>query len=269
MLTARTNRTTTRRDCRCSRAQHRHGTRDAYNRDQCRCPPCTAANAAAARRHRLCHAQQAWNGTSAWVPAIGTRRRLQALTAAGWSTRQLADRMGVTSNAIAQLRNTSQHRVLTTTADNVTALYDQCRHRTPPGRYQLRARRHAEARRWPPPAEWNGLNLDDPETGPGQLQHAAGTQTEHSATWRSAASCSTADPRLFDIPASAGTSSIRLRRAVALCSTCPVATRCLVEAIKAGDVGLRGGVLLVRPNESSARLAHRRLTEIETRQGAA
>lgn len=176
--------------------------------------------------------------------------------------------MGVTRSAVAQLRSTSQHRVLGTTAADVAALYEQCRRRTPPGRYQLRARRYAEARGWPSPAEWDGLDLDDPQARPGQLPHAAGTQIEYSATWRDAASCRTADPRLFDIvPATA--SITRVRRAAALCGACPVATRCLVEAIKAGDVGLRGGVLLLRPNESSAKLAHRRLTETGPQRGAA
>ena len=176
--------------------------------------------------------------------------------------------MGVTSNAIAQLRTTSQRRVLSTTAADIAALYDQCRRRTPPGRYQLRVRRYAEARHWPSPSQWEGLDLDDPYARPGQLRHAPGTQVEHRATWRGAASCSTADPGLFDVPATANSSSTRLRRAVALCGACPVATRCLVEAIKAGDVGLRGGVLLLRPNESSARLGHRRVTEAP-RRGAA
>lgn len=274
MLTARTNRTNgtnrtaTRRDCQCRRARHRHGTRDAYNRDQCRCDPCTAANAAAAGRHRLRRAEQAWHGTSPWAPAIGTRRRLQALTAAGWSTGQLADRLGVTKSAVAQLRSTSQHRVLATTAGNVATLYEQCLRRTPPGRYQLRARRYAEARAWPSPAEWDGLDLDDPYTRPGQLQHTPGTQAEHTATWQNEAACAAENPRLFDLPGPRTSHVTRLHRAAAICGTCPVATRCLVEAIKAGDVGLRGGVLLVRPNQSSARLSHRRIAAAPKR-GAA
>lgn len=268
MLTARTNQTTTRRDCQCRRAQHRHGTRDAYNRDRCRCDPCTAANAAAARRHRLSRARQGWHGTSAWAPALGTRRRLQALTAAGWSTQALAERLGVTKSAIANLRSTTQDRVLGATAADVAALYEQCRRRTPPGRYQLRARRYAEARGWPTPAAWAGLDLDNPHARPGQMQHPPGTPLEHTATWQNEAACTVEDPALFDLP-KPGTSNVtRLHRAAAICGTCPVATRCLVEAIKAGDVGLRGGVLLMHPNQSSARLTHRRIADAPKR-GAA
>lgn len=177
--------------------------------------------------------------------------------------------MDVTKSAVAQLRNTSQTRVLGTTAADVAALYEQCRRRTPPGRYQLRARRYAEARGWPSPAEWARLDLDDPHARPGQMQHAPGTQIEHTATWQNEAACTVEDPTLFDLPGARTSNLTRLHRAAAICGTCPVATRCLVEAIKAGDVGLRGGVLLLRPNESSARLAHRRLTETDTQRGAA
>lgn len=100
------------------------------------------------------------------MPAIGTRRRLQALTAAGWSASQLAARLGVTRSAIAQLRSTHQTRVLATTAGDVAALYEACWWHTPPGRYQARTERYAEARGWVPPWRWDGLDLDDPAAEP-------------------------------------------------------------------------------------------------------
>ena len=106
------------------------------------------------------------------MPAIGTRRRLQALTAAGWSTSQLADRLGVTKSAIAQLRSTHQTRVLANTASDVAALYEACWWRTPLGRYRARAERYAEARGWVPPWRWDGLDLDDPAAEPHHPQLA-------------------------------------------------------------------------------------------------
>jgi transposase len=106
-----------------------------------------------------------------WVPAVGTRRRLQALTAAGWSSSQLAERLGVTKSAIAQLRRVGQDRVLATTAGDVAALYDRCWWRTPPGRYQARAERYAAAQGWRPPWDWDGVDLDDPAAAP--LEHGA------------------------------------------------------------------------------------------------
>ncbi len=107
-----------------------------------------------------------WHGTSPWAPAVGTRRRLQALTAVGWSTSQLADRLGVSKSAIAQLRSTDQARVLATTSADVAVLYEACWWRTPPGRYQARAERYAEARGWVPPWRWDGVDMDDPEAQP-------------------------------------------------------------------------------------------------------
>ena len=107
-----------------------------------------------------------WQGTSPWAHAVGTRRRLQALSAAGWSTRQLAARLGVTASAIAQLRSTGRQRVLARTAADVAVLYDDCWWRTPPGRYQARAEGYAEAQGWVPPWRWHGVELDDPDATP-------------------------------------------------------------------------------------------------------
>ncbi len=159
---------TTRRECQCRRARHRHGTRNAYLRDRCRCRPCRAANNAHQRALQRARAAHAWRGrgTSPWASATGIRRRLQALTASGWSSSQLGDRLGVSKSAVAQLRSTGQARVLATTAVDIAALYEACWWRTPPGRYQARAERYAEARDWVPPWRWDGVDLDDPEARP-------------------------------------------------------------------------------------------------------
>lgn len=154
------------RDCRCPRARHRHGTRDAYLRDRCRCAPCRAANSAHQRGFRRARAVHTWHGTSAWVGAIGTRRRLQALSAAGWSAGELAVRLGVSRSAVAQLRTVRQARVLAATAGDVAVLYDSCWWRTPGGRYQARSERYAQARGWVPPWRWDGVDIDDPDARP-------------------------------------------------------------------------------------------------------
>lgn len=162
----RTDPVAERRECRCRRARHCHGTRDAYLRDRCRCRRCRAANNAHQRGLQRGRAVDRWHGTSPWVATIGARRRLQALTAAGWSTSQLATRLGVSKSAIAQLRSTGQDRMLAPTADTVAALYEDCWWRTPPGRYQARAERYAEARGWVPPWRWDGRDIDDPAASP-------------------------------------------------------------------------------------------------------
>jgi hypothetical protein len=109
----------------------------------------------------------AWYGTSAWADATGTQRRLQALSAAGWSASQLGELLGVTRGAVAQLRSTDQPRVLHSTAANVAALYDACWWRTPPpGRYQARCERYAEQQGWVGPWRWDGVDIDDPGATP-------------------------------------------------------------------------------------------------------
>ena len=113
-------------------------------------------------------AQHAWHGTSAWVPAVGTRRRLQALAASGWSTSRLAARLSVTRSAVAQLRSTGQHRVLAATAAAVAGLYEDCWWRTPPGpaRDHARAETWAAKHGWIPSWRWYGRDLDDPSAAP-------------------------------------------------------------------------------------------------------
>lgn len=154
------------RDCRCVRARHRRGTRDAYLRDRCRCPACRTGNSAHQREFRRARAVHAWHGTSAWVDAVGTRRRLQALSAAGWSASQLAHRLGVSRSAVAQLRRVKQDRVLAATASDVAVLYDTCWWRTPPGSYQARSERYADERGRVPPWRWDGVAIDDPAARP-------------------------------------------------------------------------------------------------------
>jgi transcriptional regulator with XRE-family HTH domain len=155
------------RDCRCPRARHRHGTLGAYKRDRCRCTRCRAANTAAAQRRRRLLAAAHWNGAGpVWVHPAGTRRRLQALTAAGWTTTQLASALGVTRSAVAHLRNLRQDRVLTVTAASVATLYDRLWWRTPPQPSTTRSERYAERHQWMPPWRWDGADIDDPAAEP-------------------------------------------------------------------------------------------------------
>ena len=84
--------------------------------------------------------------------------------------------------------------------------------------------------------------------------------------WRRLAACVAVDPRLFDPPEwyeSAHVVRSRPRTAGAVCARCPVGAACLQDAVDCGDVGFRGGVLLVRKNLSAARptarLVERRL----------
>jgi WhiB family transcriptional regulator, redox-sensing transcriptional regulator len=69
------------------------------------------------------------------------------------------------------------------------------------------------------------------------------------ARWRLDAACRDHDPALFD-PVEAGETRAhitnRLAIALAVCADCPVRAECRTEADDLGDLGVRGGVLLVR-----------------------
>lgn len=105
-----------------------------------------------------------------WTAAAGTQRRLQALIACGWSQNQLALRIGMPNQRIAQILRVGT--VHATTALAVRALYDDLWD-TPPraddrwSRISVsRSRRHAADRGWPPPQAWDDDVIDDPAAPP-------------------------------------------------------------------------------------------------------
>ncbi|MEN1976879.1 hypothetical protein [Cellulomonas olei] len=108
---------------------------------------------------------------SAEVDAIGTRRRLQALTALGWSVSRIATDFGLDRQALdAALRG--RPKVLARTADAVRAAFDAIGDRRAPDATHrekiaaARARARAEAAGWAPPAAWDPEQLDDATATP-------------------------------------------------------------------------------------------------------
>jgi hypothetical protein len=103
------------------------------------------------------------------VGATGTRRRLQALTAAGWPLHHLAVRLGMTDPNYNTML--SRPRVTAGTARAVRDLYDQL-WRAHPREHGVgaqpfsRARNHAIAHRWAPVGAWDDDTIDDPQAYP-------------------------------------------------------------------------------------------------------
>lgn len=96
----------------------------------------------------------------AFIDATGTRRRLQALVALGWTQTELGRRIGWTTanlNALILRSDT----VTRATADLVTELYEQLSMRLGPS---TRARSVATRRGWAPPLAWD--NIDNPNEQP-------------------------------------------------------------------------------------------------------
>ncbi len=134
-----------------------HGTPARYSAG-CRCAPCSAATARRQSRYRL----DVLTGNPHMLNAVGTRRRIQALSAIGWTYGDLAERLGVTRSAVHHLTD-ERPRIEATTARRITALYDRLS-MTPGPSAITRAR--ALAAGWPPPLAWDDDTIDDPTAKP-------------------------------------------------------------------------------------------------------
>jgi transcriptional regulator with XRE-family HTH domain len=134
----------------------RHGDARAYFSNRCRCPDAITDAGRYENRRRLA----ALAGRPYSVPAIGTRRRLQALAAIGWTYEHLAERLGCKRSNVAQLAHKEMTWVRRDTALRVKALYDQLA--MTPGPSAASARR-AAAKGWLPPLAWDDDLIDLPE----------------------------------------------------------------------------------------------------------
>lgn len=132
-----------------------------YQRRGCRCPVARQAAMDARRRWYARNAER--RGRTKLPPKVdgtGTRRRLQALSTAGWGLKELAPMLGVSTQRVLQLR--TQDRVLTTVEERVRSVFTIIGNQVGPnGRAQGAARR----RDWIP-ASWWGDGLDDPDVKP-------------------------------------------------------------------------------------------------------
>lgn len=104
------------------------------------------------------------------VDSRGTRRRIRALMALGWSTTQLDEALGqkrtYTASVVA-----SPNPIRRTTAQRYAALYAQFSMSLPPTetRYQkqraTRVRNLARRNGWSPPLAWNDIDTDEEPQG--------------------------------------------------------------------------------------------------------
>jgi len=104
------------------------------------------------------------------VGGAGTRRRVQALVAAGWSQAQLAGQLVTLPGRVGALLR--EERVTAGKAAAVRGLYERLWNQPPPeGNHRARiaasrARNYAAARRWAPPMAWDDEELDKPDGRP-------------------------------------------------------------------------------------------------------
>lgn len=98
-----------------------------------------------------------------WLNGTGTRRRLQALAATGWSANAIATRTGLSARWLLELRRGKNTRVERRTDQRIRAVYDQLWDQ--PGPCPI-ARRLAARAGWPPPMAWDDHSIDDPAAAP-------------------------------------------------------------------------------------------------------
>lgn len=106
------------------------------------------------------------------VPAVGSRRRLQALVHQGWSVQKLANRLGVDRQRLDSLVHGLHAMVTAETAVAVRELYDDLWDQAPPERSRedrsaaAAARTRARRAGWAPPLAWDEDTIDDPAAVP-------------------------------------------------------------------------------------------------------
>lgn len=150
-----------RRDCRCPRARHEHGTVLAYNNDGCRCERCATVRAQYIKwwRHEFYRRIEAGE-PAGLVDGTGTRLRLQALAALGWSTTSIGAHLRVTQSRASEMR-LHDGNVRRELALRVVALYDELWNVVPTGRGSERARRYASGQGWLRPLDLDDDTIDD------------------------------------------------------------------------------------------------------------
>lgn len=114
-----------------------------------------------------------------FVDGLGTRRRVQALVALGWSQSKLGARLGMAQGNLWRIMELGTP-IRASTARAVSRLYDELWDSAPPATDQRerisvnRSLRHARERGWAPPMAWDEGAIDDPAAMPNVVGHDEG-----------------------------------------------------------------------------------------------
>lgn len=135
--------------------------------------PCDACRKASSRDHNV-RMLLTMQGTPPTVPALGTQRRIRALMRLGWTSADIAPRMGSSPEYVQYLARDGRSRVWRKTAEQVDAAFrSMC---MTPGPSTITTKR-AEKKGWAPPLAWD--DIDDPnETPQGFGTFCESTHTE-------------------------------------------------------------------------------------------
>ena len=97
------------------------------------------------------------------LPVVGTRRRLRALTRAGWAGAHVAAQAGVSPSTLSPLLLDNRDRVSVVVEQAVRGVYGRLGDRLGGN---VRALSRAHRLGWPAPWDWAGLDMDDPGVVP-------------------------------------------------------------------------------------------------------
>lgn len=140
------------------------------------------------------------------VDALGTIRRLQALSAAGWKHETMAGWLAMSAKNFARLICGRQGHVAAWRARRAAALYEQ-HWQGPDGHPGPTARAAAEG--WAPPLAWDDDTIDDPTASPAGMRPPGDSRDLH-AYADLLDICCTAD----EIAAHLGVSQMRARNTI-------------------------------------------------------
>ncbi|MEV4287401.1 hypothetical protein AB0K40_17995 [Nonomuraea bangladeshensis] len=102
-----------------------------------------------------------------YIDATGTRRRIQALAAIGWTLTEQGHRIGRAPTSMCYLALARGDKVTAAVAARVAALYDELSMTpAPESDTSRRSRARAETRGWAPPLAWDDETIDDPAAVP-------------------------------------------------------------------------------------------------------
>lgn len=129
---------------------HRHGRNEGYNAG-CRESCCKRAHACYKNLRNM-------GRTRVYMDGLGSRRRLQALAAMGYSISDLSLQLGYSRTYLGQILK--GRRVRSDNATNIGRIYDKLCMTPSDHPLATRARRHAEAMGWAPPLAWDDIDHD-------------------------------------------------------------------------------------------------------------
>lgn len=102
---------------------------------------------------------------SLWVDSCGPARRLQALSACGWSMADVAKHVEVPTSTLHALRSQITSKTRRDLAETIRDVYERLWDQPPTGNVRAigRSRNTAKDNGWAPPAMWDDEALDDPD----------------------------------------------------------------------------------------------------------